>query len=234
MPWFRLRHHCRFFFRQFISSDMMIFQEDMVQRKGQRLQGLLPDSRLQFAFPDNDGMPSHFCQPMQHLMVPFPVPPDFILPELGIRFRHHIIPAPFMSMPEASVYKDDRTILAQYYIRMTRQTRVVESIAEPSAEKELPHHYLRLGIPPAYRSHTTMALLLGQFVCHYLRVSMKVKMHESYTWKSAVSAFFISSVSFTGMGAACWQLFCVMISLVFQLYCAHSGSVFSGSRRYTM
>ena len=82
MPWIRLRHHCRFFFRQFISSDMMIFQEDMVQRKGKRLQRLLPDSRFQLAFPDDDGMPSHFCQPMQHLMVPLPVPPDFILPEL--------------------------------------------------------------------------------------------------------------------------------------------------------
>ena len=33
----RLRHHFRLFFRQFISSDMMIFQIDMVQRKGERL-----------------------------------------------------------------------------------------------------------------------------------------------------------------------------------------------------
>ena len=36
----------------------MIFQEDMVQRKGKRLQRLLPDSRFQLAFPDDDGMPS--------------------------------------------------------------------------------------------------------------------------------------------------------------------------------
>ena len=61
---------------------------------------------------------------------------------------------------------------------MTRQTRVVEPIAEPSAEKELPHHYLRLGIPPAYRSHTTMALLLGQFVCHYLSPLTNIKWRQ--------------------------------------------------------
>ena len=42
MPWFRLRHHFRHFFRQFISSDMMIFQIDMVQRKGERLPVLYP------------------------------------------------------------------------------------------------------------------------------------------------------------------------------------------------
>ena len=72
-----------------------------------------------------------------------------------------------MPMLETPIDKDDRTILAQHYIRMARQTWVVEPIAEPSAEKELPHHYLRLGIPPAYRSHTTMALLLGQFVHIY-------------------------------------------------------------------
>ena len=71
----------------------MIFQEDMVKGKGKRLQSLLPDSRFQLAFPDDDGMPSHFCQPMQHLMVPLSVSPDLILPELGIRFRHHIVNA---------------------------------------------------------------------------------------------------------------------------------------------
>ena len=38
----RLRHHFRLFFRQFISSDMMIFQIDMVQRKGERLPVLYP------------------------------------------------------------------------------------------------------------------------------------------------------------------------------------------------
>ena len=168
MPWFRLRHHCRFFFRQFISSDMMIFQEDMVQRKGQRLQGLLPDSRLQFAFPDNDGMPSHFCQPMQHLMVPFPVPPDFILPELGIRFRHHIIPAPFMSMPEASIHQNAGTILPQHYIRFSRQPWMIEPIPESPSPQELPDKNLRFGILALDCRHVVVALLYGHFIWHTL------------------------------------------------------------------
>ena len=145
MPRIRLRHHCRLFFRQLISPDMMIFQEDMVQGKGQRLQGLLPDSRLQFAFPNDDGMPSHFCQPMQHLMVPFPVPPDFILPELGIRFRHHIILAPFMSMPEAPIHQNAGTILPQHNIRFPRQPWMIEPIPEsPSPQEHFIWHTLYL------------------------------------------------------------------------------------------
>ena len=104
MPWIRLRYHCRLFFRQFIPPDMMIFQEDMVQRKSQGFQSFLPDSRLQFAFLYHDGMPSHFSQPVQHLMVPFPVSPDLLHPEPGVRFRHHIILASFMSMPEAPIH----------------------------------------------------------------------------------------------------------------------------------
>ena len=147
---------------------MMIFQEDMVQRKGQRLQGLLPDSRLQFAFPDNDGMPSHFSQPMQHLMVPFPVPPDFILPELGIRFRHHIILAPFMPMPEAPIHQNAGTILPEHNIRFPRQPRMIEPIPESSSPQELPDKNLRFGILASDCRHIVVALLYGHSIWHTL------------------------------------------------------------------
>lgn len=135
MPWFRLCHHCRFFFRQFISPNMMIFQEDMVQRKGQGLQGFLPDSRLQFAFPYHDSMPSHFCQPVQHLMVPLPVPPDFIHPEPGVRFRHHIIFAPLMSVPEASVHQNTGAIFPQHNIRFSRNRGWLSRYLNPLAHR---------------------------------------------------------------------------------------------------
>ena len=168
MPWIRLRHHCRFFFRQFIFSDMMIFQEDMVQRKGKRLQRLLPDSRFQLAFPDDDGMPSHFCQPMQHLMVPLPVPPDLILPELGIRFRHHIILASLMSMPEASIHQNAGTILPEHNIRFPRQPWMIEPIPESSSPQELPDKNLRFGILASDCRHIMVALFYGHFIWHTL------------------------------------------------------------------
>ena len=147
---------------------MMIFQEDMVQRKGQRLQSLLSDSRFQFAFPDNDGMPSHFRQPMQHLMVPFPIPPDFILPELDIRFRHHIILAPFMSMPEASIHQNAGTILPEHNIRFSRQPWMIESIPEFPSPQELPDKNLRFGILALDCRHIVVALLYGHSIWHTL------------------------------------------------------------------
>jgi len=140
----------------------------MVQCKGQRLQGLLPDSRLQFAFPDNDGMPSHFCQPMQHLMVPLSVSPDLILPELGIRFRHHIILASFMSMPEASIHQNAGTILPEHNIRFSRQPRMIEPIPESPSPQELPDKNLRFGILASDCRHIVVALFYGYFIWHTL------------------------------------------------------------------
>ena len=168
MPRIRLRHHCRLLFRQLISPDMMIFQEDMVQRKGKRLQRLLPDSRFQFAFPYYNSMPSHFCQPMQHLMVPLSVSPDLILPELGIRFRHHIILAPFMSMPEASIHQNAGTILSEHNIWFSRQPWMIEPIPESPSPQELPDKNLRFGILASDCRHIMVALLYGHFIWHTL------------------------------------------------------------------
>ena len=166
MPWFRLRHHCRFFFRQFISPDMMIFQEDMVQRKSQGFQSFLPDSRLQFAFPYHDGMPSHFSQPVQHLMIPLPVPPDLLHPEPGVRFRHHIIFAPFMSMPEASVHQNTGAIFPQHDVRLARQPWMIEPIPESPTPQELPDKNLRFSILASDCRHVIVALFYGQTVRH--------------------------------------------------------------------
>ena len=167
MPWIRLRYHCRLFFRQFIPPDMMIFQEDMVQRKSQGFQSFLPDSRLQFAFPYHDSMPSHFSQPVQHLMVPLPVPPDLLHPEPGVRFRHHIIFASLMSVPEAPVHQNTGTILPQHNIRFSRQPWMIEPIPESPTPQKFPNKNLRFGIPAPYCRHIVMALFYGQTVRHF-------------------------------------------------------------------
>ena len=88
-------------------------------------------------------------------------------PKLRVAFWYHIVFAAFMSMPKATVDENDRAVFAQDNVGMTRQTWVVQSITEPSAEQESPHLYLGFGVLPSYRSYTEMALLLGQFV-HYV------------------------------------------------------------------
>ena len=119
----------------------------MVQRKGERLQRLLPYCRLQFTFPYHDGMPSHFSQPVQHLMVPLPVSPDLLHPEPGVRFRHHIILAPLMSVPEAPVHQNTGAIFPQHDVRLARQPRMIEPIPESPTPQKFPDKNLRFGIP---------------------------------------------------------------------------------------
>ena len=85
-------------------------------------------------------------------------------PELRVALWNHIVFAAFMSMPKATIDENDSAVFAQDNVGMTWQTWVVEPIAKPSAEQESPHQYLRFSVLPSYRSHTAMALLLGQFV----------------------------------------------------------------------
>ena len=68
----------------------------------------------------------------------------------------------FYTMPETAVHKDDRAVFTQYQIRMTRQTWMVEPIAEAPTEKEFPHQYFRLGILSTYCSHAMVELFTGQ------------------------------------------------------------------------
>ena len=71
-------------------------------------------------------------------------------PKLRVAFWYHIVFAAFMSMPKATVDENDRAVFAQDNVGMTRQTRVVQPIAIPSAEQELPHRNLRLGALSSY------------------------------------------------------------------------------------
>ena len=140
----------------------------MVQRKGERLQRLLPYRRLQFTFPYHDGMPSHLSQPVQHLMVPLPVPPDLLYPEPGVRFRYHIIFAPLMSVPEAPVHQNTGAIFPQHNIRFTRQPRMIEPIPESPTPQKFPDKNLRFGILASDCRHIMVALLYGHFIWHTL------------------------------------------------------------------
>ena len=162
----RLRRHYRLIFRQHIPLHLNIVQVDMVQRKGERLQRFLPYRRLQFTFPYHDGMPSHFSQPVQHLMVPLPVPPDLLHPEPGVRFRHHIIFASLMSVPEAPVHQNTGAIFPQHDVRLARQPRVIEPIPESPTPQKFPDKNLRFSIPAPYCRHIIMALFYGQTVRH--------------------------------------------------------------------
>ena len=71
-------------------------------------------------------------------------------------------------MPEASVDKDGRMVLAHDDIRFPRHTFHIEPIAVAVSPQPLPHLNLRLGIAAAYVRHHEVALGGGENIGHLL------------------------------------------------------------------
>ena len=128
----------------------MVFQINAVKGESQGFQGLFSYRRFQLAFPNRYAMPTHFSKLALFLQVTVTIAFYLCLPKLHICLWKHIILTAFMPVPETTVDKDYRAILAQHNIRMTRKTRMVKPITKASAEKILPNQYFRFGTLPSY------------------------------------------------------------------------------------
>ena len=114
-----------------LANDGMLFQPDLIESIGQRLQCLFPFRWFQFALPDGNAMPTHLRQPLLRLNIPFLIPLDLRHPKLPScignfttigtshfsLFTSHFH---FVPMPKAPIHKDTSTILLQHQIRMPR------------------------------------------------------------------------------------------------------------------
>gem|GEM_PF-2958283 len=147
----RLCCHCAFLFWNFIAfDDAMVFQVNAVKGESQGFQGLFSYRRFQLAFPDRYAMPTHFCKLALFLQVTATIALYLCFPETHVCLWKHIILTAFMPVPETTVDKDYRAILAQHNIGMTRKTRMVKPIAKASAEKIFPNQYFRFGTLSSY------------------------------------------------------------------------------------
>ena len=75
--------------------------------------GFVQPAFLQFALPHDDDAPAFRFQLAPYLLVPLLVPAHLRCPELRVRLGNRIVLAPFVSMPEAAMDKDDRPISRQ-------------------------------------------------------------------------------------------------------------------------
>ena len=89
---------------------------------------------------------------------------DFLLPEVGVGLGHLEVWTVIVSMPEATVDKDDSAVFAQYDVGMAGESGMVEAIAEAAGKEILAHQYLRARSLALYCRHAAMALLLGHLV----------------------------------------------------------------------
>ena len=101
---------------------------------------------------------------------------DFLLPEVGVGLGHLETVAVVVSMPKAAVDEDDSAVFAQHDVGMTRETGMVEAIAEATGKEILAHQYLWACSLALDCSHAAVALLLGHLVhlvhpCAYLPIT---------------------------------------------------------------
>lgn len=108
--------------------------------------------------------------------VSVPIPFNFILPKLDICFGKNIIFASFMTMPKATIYKNDRSVFAQYNIRMPRKSRVIQSISETTTKQEFPYQQFRLCILPFIAD-------IQRCLCSLVSLSIIVVQITSYSFK---------------------------------------------------
>ena len=128
--------------------------------------GFVQPAFLQFALPHDDDAPAFRFQLPPHLLVPLLVPAHLRRPELRVRLGNRIVLAPFVSMPEAPVDKDDRPVSRQDDIRAPRQPLVVYAIAESQPPKGITQTQLRLGGGGVDLRHHVVPLFGGEDVGH--------------------------------------------------------------------
>lgn len=85
-------------------------------------------------------------------------------PEFDIGFWQTEILAALMTMPKASVDKNDGLVFGQNNIRIARQLPDLNTKLQITREKILSHNHLRLRIFPLDSRHTSTPLLR----CHYI------------------------------------------------------------------
>lgn len=88
--------------------------------------------------------------------------------EAGVGFRDCIILAAFVTMPEASVNKNNGTVLGKDNVRFTWEIIVVQPVSETISPEGVTKYQLRLSGSGADSGHVTMALIRSKTVRHIL------------------------------------------------------------------
>lgn len=117
---------------------------------------LQPPRPFDCAFPDQANPPARSAecslipQISAHIAADF-LPPEFLPGLWPVKLRT------VMPMPEAAVYKQNRTELGKYQIRLSWKLPVVQPIAEPSPVQQMADQQLRLCVGAPDRRHVPAA-----------------------------------------------------------------------------
>ncbi len=160
----RFCRHGRLLFRHPVGFWLAVLEVDVVEGVFQRLQRLVLCFGFELAFPYGDAVPAHACQFALLFAVAGFVARYLGLPERRAAFGHDEMLAAFVSVPKASVYKNNRAVFPHYDVGVSRQPRVVQPVAVAVGKQVAPHHEFGLGAFAADGCHAAAALFFGEFV----------------------------------------------------------------------
>ena len=103
---------------QTVVADGVVGEIDAVKGLGEGGECLLAAVGLELTFPDGDAVPAHRGYLALFVDVALFVASDFVFPKVGVGLGHLEAVATFVSMPEATVDKDDSAVFAQYDVGM--------------------------------------------------------------------------------------------------------------------
>ena len=96
--------------------------------------------------------PYYYCVPSEHsqldafLYVALFVTFYLLLPELAITLWRYVVPAAFVAVPEATVYKDDGLVFAQDNVGGAGELAHVDPVAVATRVLVTAHEHLGLGV----------------------------------------------------------------------------------------
>lgn len=121
------------------------------KRFAQRLQHSIWPAKL--ALPDDEYIPPCLLQSADRCLIPIDIGVELGLPESGARLGEHGVPAAWMTMPEATVYKDAHFKLGQYNVRLSRQILPMQPVTVALGMQEPAHNHFGLRVLPSDPRH---------------------------------------------------------------------------------
>ena len=115
-------------------------------------------------------MPAEAAQLDAFFYVALFVAVNLLLPEFGVCLGHYKVLAALVTVPKASVDKDDCLVFAQYNVGGTGQAFDVYAVAVAVGVQIMSHNQLGLCVLALDARHALVPLFYGHSVCHGAKI----------------------------------------------------------------
>jgi hypothetical protein len=138
---------------------------------------------LQFAFPDDEYLPSLLLQRAPHPRIARRIGLELARPEFGARLRCRCELTALVPMPKASMNKDDRRVSAKYDVGTSRKIAAMQPESVTCAVQQRAHLPLRSGVAPADPRHDLRSFGFGKDVGH-TRQRIRIRARIRALWRA--------------------------------------------------